>query len=110
MTTAPSRGAGAYSATWPRLPGPWRGSARSGERRVGEEGRSRGAPDYLKKKKKYNSRTRIFISFIIVLYDLSVEIDYISVFHITPLSIFSIIINNIIVRDMCSRFRPFKVH
>src|SRR3712207_9333462 len=44
----------------PRWPGPARprappaGPGRSGERRGGEEGRSRGAPDHLKKKKKAN--------------------------------------------------------
>src|SRR5256885_15514351 len=58
---------GAWIATTAgcRTRGPLRGArsgtavpcSRSGERRVGEEGRSRGAPDHLKKKKKKKRAT-----------------------------------------------------
>src|SRR5260370_4733560 len=37
----------------------WRAQSRSGERRVGEEGRTRGSPDPLKKKKRKEKRVYI---------------------------------------------------
>src|SRR5256885_6180831 len=48
------RGSGGRPRRSPRRrrPSPRARAARSEERRVGEEGRSRGAPDHLKKKKK----------------------------------------------------------
>src|SRR2546422_8392653 len=66
---APGPGAAAYSASKAALNQlarvaalEWakdgiRINSRSGERRVGEEGRSRGAPDYLKKKKNRTKTT-----------------------------------------------------